>query len=462
MAFMMITEILQIADHLVFSQTGKHLDNLQEAVIKGVWQNETYREIAEECNHSEGRVRDVGYKLWEILSKQLGEDINKSNFRSTFKRLNITSSQNQNICQNGNHNFNYSPEILYNSKQNSQEKLNNALSKSVSNDLTLAPKIINCYNRESELKTVYNWILDNNIRLISVLGLSGIGKTTLVKRWVDLNLDQFEVIIWKSLKYPKPLELLINDLLNACNQESKATIDDNLKQLFDVFTDKKCLIILDDVHNIFTQGEFSGQYQSVYQDYQNFFKLITETEHQSHLILISQEQCAEMECLDGELYPIKSLKLSGLEDGEILSGIGLKQDQDSGLKLIEQYQGNPMYLKDVALLIKDVFDGDVAEFLAEDSLVITKEMRSHFNQLFNRLSPVEQKIVLELSKFDQPVSREDLRQHLDLSSMDLINGLKSLQQRYLVAKIKGDTILFNLSCLFREYVRTIGEKSNNY
>ena len=204
------------------------------------------------------------------------------------------------------------------------------------------------------------------------------------------------------------------------------------------------------------------QYQSVYQDYQNFFKLITETEHQIHLILISQEQCAEMECLDGELYPIKSLKLSGLEDGEILSGIGLKQDQDSGLKLIEQYQGNPMYLKDVALLIKDVFDGDVAEFLAEDSLVITKEMRSHFNQLFNRLSPVEQKIVLELSKFDQPVSREDLRQHLDLSSMDLINGLKSLQQRYLVSKIKADTILFNLSCVFRKYVRTMGEKSNNY
>ncbi|WP_026795326.1 MULTISPECIES: NB-ARC domain-containing protein [Planktothrix] len=459
---MIITDILQIADHLVFSQTGKHLDNLQEAVIKGVWQNQTYREIAEECNHSEGRVRDVGYKLWEILSQQLGEDINKSNFRSTFKRLNITSSQNQNICQNGNHNFNYSPEILYNSKQNSQEKLNNALSKSVYHDLTLAPKIISFYNRQSELKALSSWILDNNIRLISVLGLSGIGKTTLVKRWVDLNLDKFEVIIWKSLKYPKSLELLIDDLLNTCKQELKATRDDNLKQLFDVFTDKKCLIILDDVHNIFTQGEFSGQYQSVYQDYQNFFKLITETEHQSHLILISQEQCAEMECLDEELYPIKSLKLSGLEDGEILSGIGLKQDADSGLKLIEKYQGNPMYLKDVALLIKDVFDGDVAEFLAEDSLVITKEMRSHFQQLFNRLSPVEEKIVLELSKFEQPVSREDLRQHLDLSSMDLINGLKSLQQRYLVAKIKGDTILFNLSCLFREYVRTIGEKSNNY
>ncbi|MFM6465515.1 MAG: NB-ARC domain-containing protein, partial [Planktothrix sp.] len=283
---MMITDILQIADHLVFSQTGKHLDNLQEAVIKGVWQNETYREIAEECNHSEGRVRDVGYKLWEILSKQLGEDINKSNFRSSFKRLNITSSQNQRICHvsGSNHSFNYSPSILYDSKQDNPKMLTNNNLKLTNFDFNLAPTIIKFYNRESELKALSSWILDNNIRLISVLELSGIGKTTLVKRWVDLNLDKFEVIIWKSLKYPKPLELLIDDLLNTSKQELKATRDDNLKQLFDFFRDKKCLIILDDVHHIFTKGEFSGQYQSVYQDYQNFFKLITETEHQSHLI----------------------------------------------------------------------------------------------------------------------------------------------------------------------------------
>ncbi len=457
---MTMTEILQFADQLIFAKKGKHLDDLQESIIKGVWDGQSYQEIADECNRSESRVRNIAAKLLQLLSEELGEDIEKTNFRSTLERVYIKSSQ---VIGLGNHHsFHFCTQTLNQSNTNNRENDINITSKLSHHDLNLTPQIINFYNRESELKTLSNLIFNQNIRLISFLGLSGIGKTTLVKRWVDLNLDKFEVIIWKSLKYPKPLELLINDLLNTCKQESKATIDDNLKQLFDVFTDKKCLIILDDVHNIFTQGEFSGQYQSVYQDYQNFFKLITETEHQSHLILISQEQCAEMECLEEELYPIKSLKLSGLEDGEILSGIGLKQDQDSGLKLIEKYQGNPMYLKDIALLIKDVFDGDVAEFLAEDSLVITKEMRSHFNQLFNRLSPIEQEIVLVLSQFEQPVSREDLRQHLDLSSMDLINGLKSLQQRYLVAKIKGDTILFNLSCLFREYVRTIGEKSNNY
>lgn len=80
-------------------------------------------------------------------------------------------------------------------------------------------------------------------------------------------------------------------------------------------------------------------------------------------------------------------------------------------------------------------------------------MQSHFRQLFNRLSPIEQQLILELSKFYHPVSREDLRRNLDLSSSDLINGLQSLQQRYLLQKINEKTILFNLSPVFREYVK---------
>ncbi|MDB9486951.1 hypothetical protein PN492_10415 [Dolichospermum circinale CS-537/01] len=84
---MNITEVLQFADQLVLAQTGKHLDDLQEAVIKGVWEGQTYSKIADDCNHSESRVRDVGYKLWQILSEQLGEDVNKSNFRATIERI---------------------------------------------------------------------------------------------------------------------------------------------------------------------------------------------------------------------------------------------------------------------------------------------------------------------------------------------------------------------------------------
>lgn len=94
MSSMTITEILQITDRLIFSQTGKHLNHLQETVIKGAWQGQTYQVIAEECQHSESRIRDVGYELWNLLSKALGEDIKKNNFRSTFEKLNIESYPN--------------------------------------------------------------------------------------------------------------------------------------------------------------------------------------------------------------------------------------------------------------------------------------------------------------------------------------------------------------------------------
>jgi len=439
----------------VVERTGKHLDDVQRAVVEGTWERQTYDDIAQKCYVTKNHVGDVGAELWQLLSEILGEDIKKTNFRSSLERVYIESSDNSNIYHINGSNNNFCPTQISNqlSPINKLKQSDiNTQSTSHYRDLTVAPQIINFYARQSEIQTLSNSILNQNTRLISVLGLSGIGKTTLVKRFVDLNLQEFEVIIWISLKFPKPLELLVNDLLNACKQEAKETIDDKLKQLLDVFRDKKCLIILDDVHNIFIYGQFAGQYKSEYQDYQNFFTMITETEHQSNVILISQEQCAEMECLDEELYPIKCLELSDLDDMAILKCTGLK-DEDSWLKLINLYEGNPGYLKSIAMAIKKIFDGNVAEFLAENSLIITKDMQYNFHQLFNRLSPREQQLVLELSKFDRPVSREYLRESLDLSSMDLINGLQSLQQRYLVTKIKEDKILFKLSSVFREYVK---------
>ena len=456
---MNVNEVLQFVDRLVVEKTGKHLDDVQKAVVEGTWQRQTYDDIAQKCHITKNHVGDVGAELWQLLSEALGEDIKKTNFRSTFERLQLTSSpiiihtNSNHSKQNNNHTFNFCVPTL--NQSNNQENHVNA--KSVYRDLTLAPQIINFYARESELKTLSNWLFNQNTRLISVLGLSGIGKTTLVKKFVDLNLDKFEGMIWKSIKFPKSLDGLVNDLLNVCQLEAKATIDDQLKQLFDILTEKKCLIILDDVQNIFLPGQFAGQYQTEYKDYQNFFTMITEVEHQSHLILISQEQCPEMECLDEDLYPIKCLELSGLSDVNILKNTGLN-DEDSWSILIDLYEGNPMYLKDVAILIKDIFDGNVAEFLAENSStgilpVVTNKIRSRLNQLFNRLSPIEQQLVLELSKIDRPVSRENLRESLDLSSMDFINGLQSLQHRYLVTKIKAETILFDLSPVFKEYVR---------
>jgi NB-ARC domain len=450
----MTTEILQFADRLIFAQTGKHLDDVQKAVITGVYHGKTYDEIADDCKRSESRVRNVGRQLWQILSKQLGEDINKSNFRSTFQRLHIQSSQNQNICHvNGsNYNFNFNREILYNTNKDNQENITENQSKSLYHDLTLAPKITSFYDRTTELQTLSHWLITQNIHLVSILGLSGIGKTTLVKQFVDLNLQHFDVVVWKNLKLSQSLDDIITEILRGVNEEY-ARSDNQLTQFFNLLREQRCLIILDDLQELFIQGELAGQFKTEYKNYQNLFTMMTNIEHHSSLILISQEQCQEMICLDDELYPVKCLELEGVDNIEIIKNWGLQEDEVLA-RLIDLYEGNPVYLKDVVSLIKIVFGGKVGEFLSEDSLIITKEMKSRLTELFKRLSPREQEIVLQLSKFDRPVSREDLRQNLSLSSMDLMNGLRSLRQRYLLKRIEGEKVLFDLSLVVREYVRS--------
>jgi hypothetical protein len=453
-----VKEALQFTDQLIFQQTGKHLDDLQKSVIEGTWERQTYQEIAQKSKLSEKHISDVAYHLWELLSEALGEDIKKSNFRSTLERVYIESSPNSllNIFNvNSDNNFDHT-QILNNAHQPIQEKAQNNDFKSVIHDLILAPQIIKFYNREIELEKLNHWIFNKHNRLISVLGLSGIGKTTLVKRFVDLNLDQFEVIIWKNLKFSHSFNEIIREILANYSECSdvKFYVPTEVCQILNLLKEKKCLIIFDNVENIFISGQFAGQYKPEYQDFQNFFKLITESEHQSNIILISQEKSAEMQCLNEELYPIKYLEISGLNNINILENTGLK-DQGSWLKLIKLYQENPFYLKEIAILIKNIFDGKVAEFLTENNLIITQNIQAHFHQIFNRLSVIEQVIILELSKFEQPVTREELKENLDLASLDFLNGLQSLQQRYLITKIEQEQILFNLSPLFKEYLKLI-------
>ena len=444
-----ITEVLQIADDLIFADTGKHLDDIQETVIKGVWEGKTYDKIADNSHCSESHIRNIGYKLWRTFSNHLEQDIHKSNFRSTLSRLKLTSSPIV-IQQNNNIRFNFCPSYPQLNKNESPN--NNQNQQSFKHDLKSSPQIIRFYEREKELEKLDNWILNKNTRLVSVLGLNGIGKTTLVKRFIDLNLKQFEVIIWRSLKFPKPLDLLIDDLLKIVEKESKESTDNKLRQLLDFLTERRCLIIIDDLENIFASGQFAGSYQNEYKNYQNFFTMITEVEHQSSLILISQEKCADMDFGDEELSHIQYLELSSLQNVEILKNLGFK-NEDSWLKLINLYEGNPLYLKDIAVLIKDIFNGYVDDFIAENNLIITKNMQFNLSQVFNRLSSIEQQIVLALSKFNQPASREDIKQNLDLSSMQLINGLQSLKQRYLLKTVVQEKVLFNLSAVFKEYLQ---------
>jgi hypothetical protein len=64
-----VKEILKFAHNLVFAKTGKYLDNVQKAILRGTWQDQKYAKIAEKLHRKEGHVRDIPSELWKILSE---------------------------------------------------------------------------------------------------------------------------------------------------------------------------------------------------------------------------------------------------------------------------------------------------------------------------------------------------------------------------------------------------------
>ena len=79
---MNIEEALAILD--TFLEHG--LSDIQEIIFRQAWEGQTYPDIAESCGYDANYIKDVGSKLWKLLSQAFGEEVTKSNFRSVLRR----------------------------------------------------------------------------------------------------------------------------------------------------------------------------------------------------------------------------------------------------------------------------------------------------------------------------------------------------------------------------------------
>jgi hypothetical protein len=79
--------LFTVADEAILWHFGRHLTDVEAAILLGAIADQTYEQIAESSGYSISYVkRDVGPKLWRFLSDALGEDISKTNFRAAMER----------------------------------------------------------------------------------------------------------------------------------------------------------------------------------------------------------------------------------------------------------------------------------------------------------------------------------------------------------------------------------------
>ena len=313
-----------------------------------------------------------------------------------------------------------------------------------------SPAVDVFFGRDEELNTLEKWVVNDNCRLVAIVGMGGIGKTDLSLKLAKGIQEKFDYVIWRSLVNAPPVTEILSDLIKFLSNQQEIdlpdTVEAQISRLLHYLREHRCLVILDNAEAILQGGERAGQYQEGYEGYGKLLKKVGELSHKSCLLLTSREKPKNISRLAGKRKPVRFLELGGLdyvEGRKIFESIGDFSGEDKEWKeLIEFYNGNPLALELAARHIGEVFFGDISEFLRGGKRIFGQplededdderdDMRKLLDWHFQRLLDKEKEIMYWLAINREPVSLSELKEDiLSLQAKEEVpSTLESLQRR---------------------------------
>jgi WD40 repeat protein/transcriptional regulator with XRE-family HTH domain len=308
------------------------------------------------------------------------------------------------------------------------------------------------HGREEELAMLASWLeVESGCRLISVLGLGGIGKTTLVTRLLQgLTREPgrdgkpsgardagFQAIVWRSVRNAPRLESLLREWLATLSPDpAEGSV---LDRFLRVIRERRCLFVLDNFETLLDAG-VAGSFRPDYDDYGELVRMFAETSHRSLLILTSREKPLELERHEGSGQGIETLRLGGssaaaralLNEGDLMGSTAERRT------LAERCGHSPLAVKIVAAAVRELFGGDIGAFLRQEA-VLLGGLRPLLDRQFERLSRLERTLMSWLAIRRDWTSVEELFGDLvpPMPRGQVLAAMQSLQRRSLVER-RGD------------------------
>jgi len=328
---------------------------------------------------------------------------------------------------------------------------------------------------------------------ISIVGLPGIGKTTLISQLIrQLHTENtpFTCAAWQSLqsatgKAPPCARIIDSLLFTLSNGDITAAVNaqndcgKKTENLLKILRDKPCLLVFDRAETVLKarEAKAAGYFADDCAEYAWLFKQLLETEHQSKILFTSRESLAEL-----PPTVTREIQLNGLDRDAavcLLQSFNLTANPEELAEICDRYSGHPKALQLIAALIRDdtEFQGNVAIFLHQRDWLLIRDIERAIDEMIARLGDGEQTCLSRISVYqtsEYPLSFAGINAQMpEVSKYELkeniIQALKRRQLLYYDRHLKS----YQLHPLVREkgeyllsqnpeHLRTAHSKAYNY
>lgn len=276
-------------------------------------------------------------------------------------------------------------------------------------------------DRVAELDSLSRSWQGNKVRVISLIGLGGIGKSSLVRRWFDTDIkNTFECdgFFWWSFYYQPSLDEFLESALSYLTDGTFHFSEmrspwARIQTVISLLSQGRFIIVLDGLEVMQKSSDYGDKFgQLEDKAFQNFLQLLADPiQHNSFIVITSRYPVTDLQSLSSSSHKNIKIDYFSSQDGaKYLQMRGVQGSLKHLNNLAKEYGGHALSLQILAGYLIEFFQGNpnAANEIPTISSIEGNKTHQILSAYNKKISNTQKAFMKLLSAFRRPLSKKSL------------------------------------------------------